>query len=251
MIHYEAKILKAEPELNRILVEYKRSSDGRVIHNIFHTSDWSAETIARIINSGAEDAIKLMNDHDELIQKNIQVPDVSNLLEKTGYIVKQELPPAYDDFFEVLVSYEEINGSVKNIKWRKQPLPENILQTKCKELFEEITQSTLNSFAEINGYDNIEVMCTYKSSNHPEWSGQGFLASSLRDYMWDEVYSIINKIDSGEIPMPANRQELFSLIPPIDINKIPDWAKGIEGNNINPKTVKGLAEPPVLPNNAN
>ena len=78
------------------------------------------------------------------------------------------------------------------------------------------TQSRLDDFAKTRAYDGILSACTYATSSVPRFQREGQDAVNARDATWAALYSIMGKVQAGELPMPSGPTDIEPLLPVLE-----------------------------------
>lgn len=77
----------------------------------------------------------------------------------------------------------------------------------------ELVQARLDAFARERSYDSILSACTYATSSIARFRDDGQLCVDLRDSTWAELYSILEKIRTNELPVPKAAEDVLPLLP--------------------------------------
>jgi hypothetical protein len=75
------------------------------------------------------------------------------------------------------------------------------------------TQKDLDDFARSRNYDDILSLCTYVTSNNPQFAAEGQRGVNLRDSTWATLYTIMGEVLAGVRPMPASYEEIKPELP--------------------------------------
>lgn len=74
-------------------------------------------------------------------------------------------------------------------------------------------QQRLDAFARTRNYDGILSACTYAVSRIPKFAAEGQAAINARDATWAALYSVLDQVQAGELPMPTGFADIEPLLP--------------------------------------
>ena len=80
----------------------------------------------------------------------------------------------------------------------------------------DLVQQRLDAFARTRGYDNILSACTYATSAVPKFAQEGQAAVNLRDQTWAALYALLDEVQAGARPVPADFAEIEALLPALE-----------------------------------
>lgn len=78
------------------------------------------------------------------------------------------------------------------------------------------TQARLDAWAATRAYDGILSACTYATSSVPRFQREGQDAVNARDATWAALYTIMGKVQAGELPMPSGFADIEPLLPVLE-----------------------------------
>jgi hypothetical protein len=81
--------------------------------------------------------------------------------------------------------------------------------------FAEKIQARLDAFARTRNYDGILSACTYAASTNPKFAADGQYCLQARDATWSKCYEILDKVQSGQRPIPT-WEELEAELPTLE-----------------------------------
>lgn len=77
-------------------------------------------------------------------------------------------------------------------------------------------QKRLDDFAKTRNYDGILSAATYATSTVPKFQAEGQYAAEARDATWAALYAMMEAVEAGQRPMPANYAEVEAVLPALE-----------------------------------
>ena len=91
-----------------------------------------------------------------------------------------------------------------------EPTPEEL-----EARYSGLAQAALDDFARTRKYDGIMSACSYANSTDPTFAEEAQYCIALRDETWRKGYEILDKVRSGEMPLPTE-EEFLAMLPTAD-----------------------------------
>lgn len=91
--------------------------------------------------------------------------------------------------------------------------PETVAQV--AKLATAMAQDRLDNFAFSNGcnYSSINSAVSYRGSLVPKFNKEGERAFVLRDQTWLALYDYLEKVTTGQLPVPVTVEEIVAVLP--------------------------------------
>ena len=148
---------------------------------------------------------------------NISLPeDLTNSLPEDYYIVRDTSVPEYNHITQKLLEQDpEFKLGKFYRKYQVVDLTGSALSSSIENVKARLTarvSTNLNNFAAARGYDSIESLVSYNNSTNLTFKAEAEQGILVRDAAWDNLLSIFNNLDAGNIPITSIEQ-LEMLIP--------------------------------------
>lgn len=117
--------------------------------------------------------------------------------------------------FAEYVDHEGIKQTVS--KQRAQAIADDTA-SRLKALQEDLTRGTqtrLDTFARSRGYSDILSLCTYATDSNPKFRAEGQCGVDARSSTWAKLYEVLEQVQQGTRPSPANFADIESELPPL------------------------------------
>ena len=137
-----------------------------------------------------------------------------------------ELSPQYNEsegvweqVFDVVTKFEEytdeenVTHTVEDQIQAAIEAQQAKLASSVQTIIVDAVQARLDAFARTRNYDNILFACTYATSTVPKFQTEGQYAVELRDETWAVLYSILDDVLAGELPMPESYDDVEPMLP--------------------------------------
>lgn len=78
-----------------------------------------------------------------------------------------------------------------------------------------LVQDRLDTFAKTRNYDSIMSACTYATDPISKFAKEGQYCVSVRSMTWLTLYQFMDRVESGETPMPSSAEDVIAILPPL------------------------------------
>lgn len=152
------------------------------------------------------------------------IPDNGDVTVLGYFPINETEVPVHDKLTQTLVWSVESRGSAKGQEFfrkyiiadlPRQDVQKNLkaMHTEKEKQFSELTQKMLDDFAKERGYDSIASAVGYANSSVPNFKSEASQCILLRDKVWTEFYSLMQKVQTGKVQMPSDFSDVQKNYP--------------------------------------